>query len=447
MTHQARPTTWGVSESDLRHLARADVLETTGSSGSPSRVIFLFCALITSLIAWSWVVDVTTSASAPGTVVPTGRVRMIQHLEGGLVSEIAATDGDIVGAGDLLIRFEPTLRTAELNQVRAREGALRIRLARLRAFIDDSEPDFARFETDYPELVAESRFALTGARDRLAGQIAVLTSRIDQQQKSIDVFDRQIANLTGQRALVQEAVDMREELFENGHGSRVAVIDAQLQLAQLQGAVTSAEVNREQTLSAIEEIRNQILELQVTERGRALDELESVTGQLAEVRETRQRFEDRVGRLEVRAPAAGTVHGSRVNTVGAVVEPAEVLMSIVPVDAVPIVESRIDPADVGHIRVGQPARISISGFDVRRYGTIDGRLAAISPTTFSDPEGRPYFRGEVELEQDYVEVAGVANQISPGMTVDVSIVTGKQTLFEYLTGPVYAALVTAFSER
>ena len=109
--------------------------------------------------------------------------------------------------------------------------------------------------------------------------------------------------------------------------------------------------------------------------------------------------------------------------------------------------NRSSDQDIGHVNVGQPAKVAVRGFDVRRYGTIGGELVRVSPSTFRDPEGKTYFKARVVLEGDSIEGVGIRHRIVPGMAVDVDITTGEKTLLEYLTRPVYASLVGAFSER
>ena len=164
-------------------------------------------------------------------------------------------------------------------------------------------------------------------------------------------------------------------------------------------------------------------------------------------RENLARLDDRVNRLEITTPVAGVVHGLQVNTPGAAVEPAQVLMTIVPLDEQVVVETEFEPQDIGHIAVGQEANVTVSGFDQRRYGNVKGILTNISPTTFTDEKDRSYFKGWIKLAQDYIETKDAQHKVVPGMIVQADITTGSQSLLRYLTAPVYVALFQVFSER
>jgi membrane fusion protein, adhesin transport system len=431
----------------LKLLSHEAMLEEAGPSRMASGLIMLITALLASSVIWSHFVEIKTSATTEGKVIPSGDRRVVQHLEGGIVQSILVHDGDFVKKGDPLLKFEPTLRTAELNQVRAREAALSIKLERLHAFINGVRPDYSKFEKEYPQLVEESHFNLNGILARIRGQKDVLNSQIEQQKKSVESFEKQINSLSKQLGLLTQSVTMREKLFKSGHGSKVNLINAQLDLAKTQGSITEAEVSREKAVGSIDETRNQILEIDVKERGQALEQLDDVGAQIAEVRENIARLEDKVTRLQLLAPVSGLVHDLVINTPGAVVEPAQVILEIIPAEGRMVIEIKIKPSDVGHIQVGQVTKVTVTGFDARRYGTILGELMKISPTTLTDLEGNPYFRGEILLKEDVLLANGIEHKIVPGMTVQANIITGEQTLLEYLTRPVYVSLLNAFRER
>lgn len=436
-----------LSRRNLAYLTREEALEQV----APSRFAFLgslgIIALLAAGVVWSANVSITSVATAEGEIVPSGDERIVQHLEGGIVGKINVADGAVVTKGTVLLRFDPTLRQAELDQIRAREAALMIRERRLRAFVGGYDADYADLEDDFPNLVEEARVTLMASRERLEGGKAVLEAQIEQRRQSVRNFKKQAQSLGEQAKLVAEVAVMREKLFKKGIESRVNVITATLEQSRAEGAVTEAEVAQAQAQISIEEANNQIRELELNERSSAMEELSEVLAELAEVRKNIERLENRVQRLDVISPVDGVVHRMQVNTPGAVVEPADVLMTIVPVDETIVVETQIAPKDVGHLEVGQKARITVSGFDARRYGVVVGKLESISPTTYTAEDGTTYFKGRILLDRDTILAGETEHRIVPGMTVQADIGIGEQTLLEYLTRPVYVALQNVFSER
>ena len=204
-----RRKTRRISNKQARFLSNEAILEERGPSRLAFLMIFLILALIGSSVAWANFVPVVTSAKTEGEVIPFGKNRVVQHLEGGIIQQISVSDGDLVKAGQILVRFEPTLRVAELDQVRAREATLQIRARRIKAFIDGTEPAFDDLGERFSNLVDEALFLLRSARERVEGETAVLKSRTKQRKKTVDIFTQQANSLRKQVKLVQEAVDMR----------------------------------------------------------------------------------------------------------------------------------------------------------------------------------------------------------------------------------------------
>jgi adhesin transport system membrane fusion protein len=135
-----------------------------------------------------------------------------------------------------------------------------------------------------------------------------------------------------------------------------------------------------------------------------------------------------------------------INTVGAVAQPGQTLMEIVPMDEKMIVEVKIQPQHIGHLKTGQKVQVKFSSFDFSRYGFITGQLDQISATTFTSENGERYYRGRVDLLQNYVG-HDQRNLVVPGMTAMAEIITGEKTILQYLLKPVHTAMKTAFTER
>ena len=437
-----------MSRRDISYLTREEALEQIAPSRFALITAVATVALVIASVAWSGYVSVTSVAVSKGEIIPSGDERVVQHLEGGIIQQINVSDGSLVEKGAVLLTFDPTLRQAELDQIRAREAALTIRERKLRALIDGRESiDYSDLQDEYPELVEEALVSVQATRERVNGRIAVLQAQIEQRERTVDIFKQQAASLNDQYKLVTEVAEMREDLFKKGHGSRVNLIGARLEQSKVQGSLTEARVSQEQAGISIEEARNQIKELKLNERSTAMEELSDVLAELAEVRQNLERLGDRVKRLSVVSPVAGVVHRLQVNTPGEVVESADVLMTIVPLDEEVVVETSIEPKDIGHLKIGQPAKVTVSGFDARRYGIVSGVLTQISPTTYSNEKGEAYFKGRIVLDSDTISAGDVTHRIVPGMTVQADIAIGEQTLLEYLTRPVYVALTKAFTER
>lgn len=158
-------------------------------------------------------------------------------------------------------------------------------------------------------------------------------------------------------------------------------------------------------------------------------------------------LEERVARLQVKAPVSGLVKGFNINTIGAVIQSGGRIMNVVPFDRPLVVEAHISPSDIGQIKKGQNVRLKISAFDFAHYGALDGTLDLITATTFQDKNGQRYYRARILLEKDYLTKGNEHVKILPGMIVEIGVITGKKTIFSYLFKPIHRAFKNSLHEK
>jgi len=430
----------------IKLLSQPTILEEFGPPRLLTHLTQAISMLIVGLIVWAAFAEIRETALARGQVIPAGSVLKVQHLEGGIVSDILVHEGDIVDRGQPLIRLESASAHAELQQLRAREAGLALRAERLRAFVTGRDADFAMGDA-HPELAADQQAILDMQSEARASQRRVLESRIEQKQAQAASLIGQRKSLERQVAILEEELAMRDELLKKGLVSRVVYLETERTLNRTRGELASIEGEAAKTIAAIREAQDSLEEMDLGLRNDALKEMGEVTGELAQVHEQLGKLRDRVARLSVVAPAKGIVKGLVAKTVGGVVPPGETVMEIVPFDETMVAEVRISPRDIGHLRVGQEANVKVSTYDVARFGSIEGRVQQLSATTFMDEQGDPYYRGVIALASDHVGKNPEANLILPGMVVDVAINTGSKSVMQYLLKPVYRGFDGAFSER
>lgn len=429
-----------------RYLARPLVLEESGPPRILRQLLFIISISVGAGLAWAAATEVTETAVTRGQIMPAGSVHLVEHLEGGIVDEILVQDGQVITEAQPLMRLVSAQATAELESLQAREAGLASRAERLRAFVAERAPDFSKIE-DYPELVADQEAILELQEEARSSQQEVLLSRIDQRRIELKGLDEQKGNLDKQIRITTEQVQMRRNLVDKGLDSRVNLLDSERRLTEIRGDLLRVMGAISQTREAMHEAEGSLVELEATLRNDALREMGDVTAQLAEVRESRARLEDRVVRLTVVAPVGGVVQGLVTRTIGSVVAPGELLMEIVPMDDGLVAEVQILPRDIGHLAVGQPAKVKVTSYDVARFGALKGKLQYVSASTFQDEEGEPFFKGIISLDRYYVGDNPIRNLVLPGMIVDADISTGRKTLLQYLLKPVYRALDSSFRER
>ena len=435
------------AQRQMQYLAQSVVLEEAGTSHLVRLAIIATSLVVTIFIVWSMLTDVDEIATALGDVLPSGSVRVVQHLEGGIVKSVLVEEGQMVEEGQPLIRFDGQATRAEYQQMLAREAGLLVRAERLKAFAEGREADFSNIPEQYRHLINDQEQILGQQRRSLGSQRSVLLEQLAQRREELRALQETERSLAGQAAFLSEQVAMREELMQKGLTSRITYLETRREYARIVGERNKVQKQITAAQDAIDEAQGRLRETTDTLEEEALKEMGTVNAELAQVREAKMRLTDRLNRLEVRAPVRGLVQNVRFRTVGAVVPPAGTLMEVVPIDETLWVEARIKPQDIGFVDEGQEVKIKVTAYDFARFGAIPGTLRTISPTTFLDPNGDPYYKGIVELHKTYVGNNPDEKHVLPGMTVQADIVTGQKTVFEYLLRPIYIGMQGSFRER
>ncbi|OSQ46819.1 HlyD family type I secretion periplasmic adaptor subunit [Thalassospira alkalitolerans] len=430
-----------------RYLSHAVLLEEGGISIFVRSAMVMLSVGFVALVAWAATTQIKETATTFGQVIPTGAVNKIQHLEGGIISEIMVRDGDLVDKNQVLMRLKPEASQAELSQVETRLASLRLEAERYRALAESRDPDFSALMDRYPELAQNQQEIYRIKTDLDISQRAILLVQIKERNAELAQLQQQEGTLRRSVDLLNQEVTMRRSLYEQGLNSKVLFLNIQRELNEAQGNLSGVVAEMARARETIAEANLRLNELHNSQREEAFSELGRLGGEIAQTSETLRKLKDRVARLEIHAPSRGYIKGLQFTTIGGVIAPAQVVMELVPTDDVLVAETRISTEDIGHVHLGQPVTVKVSAFDYIRYGSISGELVSISASTFVDEDGRPYYKGRVALDSDLVGDGARAQPIIPGMTVQADIQTGERTLLQYLLKPVYVSLDQAFSER
>lgn len=437
----------GLDEPQLRHLGSAEQLEERGAPRLARLAAGMGGLFIAAAILWAAFTPLTEMAPSTGEVIPSGAVRVVQHLEGGILAELLVREGDRVQEGQTLAQLAETGAQSELDQLRAREAGLALRIERLKAFAANREPDFAALAPGYPALVDDQRSVFKRARESRAAQRQVLLLTLQERQSELKVLHSQQAGLEQQIALAGEHAGLREGLVQKGLSSRLTFLDVKRELARLTGELAANQANARRARDQIRTATQRLAELDAKLANEALTEMGTAANELAQLQQQLKKQVDRVGRLVVTAPVGGVVKSIKLKTVGGVMAPGVTFAEIVPLGEELVAETRIQPRDIGNLRPGQPAYVRVTAFDATRFGGIDGEVTQISASTFDDGDGKPYFKAVIRLAQAHVGSDPTRNLVMPGMTVQADVRTGTRTVLEYLAKPVKSALSNALTER
>ena len=428
---------------------RLDGLETKARARGWRRSAFLIILAIAVLLTWANYAELEEVAVASGEVVPQGQVKVIQHLEGGIISQIFVTEGTIVEAGDLLLQLDRGITGSNRDEVQIELDGLILTRVRLVAESQGTELVFPEAESArQPELVVAERQTFEGHKLELASTITVL--REQQRQRELDVrqIRAQLNSVRNNLALTLERFVMSEELLSEGLTPKIDHVQIKQEVEELQGGMEELKSAIPRAQASIAEASGRIKEEKLRAKRIALEEKSAVERRIAAAREKLSRATDQVVRSEITSPIAGVVQSMRHHTIGGVARPGEPLMEIVPTQERLVIEAKLNPTDIGYVRVGHKSLVKITTYDFSRYGGLEGKVVSISPDSHVDSAtGQSYFRVIAETDKNYLGDGPGDLPIAPGMEATLDIHTGSKSVMQYLLKPVIMVKSEAFRER
>lgn len=387
-----------VRQNDLAYTRDIYQAMVTEKKHSVAWMLMLLVVMMAALIAWASLTSVEEITRGDATVIASTREQIIQSLEGGIISEVYVREGAIVQAGQPLVRIDATKAQSSLMEGVSKAMALKATAVRLRS---ESRGDSLIFPEDV-KAIAE-----------------LVKNETDTFVAKRRAVDQSVSGLLISKAFANTELQM-------------------LQPLAAKGLVAETEVLR--LRRSINELDIQITERQNKLRADSANELVKVEAELAQTNETLVARQDLLRRTTLTAPLRGTVKNIRFNTVGGVVQPAQDILEIVPLEDKLLVEAKIRPADVAFLRPGLDAVVKITAYDYAIYGGLNAKLELISPDTLKDEQrrGQPddtFYRVVVRTDKAELGRGDKTFPIIPGMTAVVEIKTGEKSVLSYLVKP------------
>ena len=411
---------------------------------------WLLMAFLVLAIAWAVFGRVDVVASAPGTLIPTGNVKLVQSPGAGVVRAIHVRNGDAVRRGQPLIDLDPTLAGADLAQAQSALAAARLEAARSRALADalsgrglnfvapaGTAPDIA--DTQRRLIAAQiaevdaGAAGLVQARQTALADVAAARANLARLADTLPILDRQIAAM---QRLDSRGYAPGQRLLELERQRRSEAGEQEVALAQIDRGLADARRFAQQSREARETALRAALAALAEAEAEALLRAEEVTK--AQQTSAFQRLT---------APVDGTIQQLDVHTVGGVVEPAKPLMIVVPSRGGIEVSVKILNRDIGFVRVGQPVAVKLEAFPFTRYGTVPGYVRSISRDAVQDEELGPVYAATILLTRNYIDADGRRTPLSPGLAATADIRTGTRSIISYLLSPLQSTISQAGRER
>lgn len=408
-------------------------------------LVYIIAATFTSLVAWSFFAPLDEISRSEGKVIPSQQLQIIQSIDGGIVEEILVQEGQKVDKDDLLIRLDSTRSTSSLRESRSQFLSLSAEISRLKALTGDSELVFdADVETEMPHVVNQEKLLYQTTKDELEEQVAVLSRQLQQREQDLrealamkDQFSRALS-------LSSQELRVTRPMIKSGAVSDIDILRLEREVSQAQGEVNRAEATIARNEFAIEEANTRIREIKATAINKWRSQLNDVTARYNSLLEAESGLADKVKQTDIRSPLNGTIQRLMVNTVGGVITPGRDIVEVIPSDDRLVIEARVHPRDIAFIQTGQKAVLKFAAYDFTIYGGMPSEVLHVSADTVTDEKDNTYYLVRLSA---LTHLADSRIEIIPGMTVQVDIITGKKTVFDYIFKPILKATSNALTER
>ena len=429
----------------------------------------MFCLAL----AWAFLGKIDIVASASGKIIPSGRVKVIQPFETGVVRGIHVHNGQSVKAGELLIELDSTMNQAERNHLRNDFISAKVDVARLHAALSGSADPVADFHPPAgapPELVAVQRKFLINQTEEHRAQLAGLDRQRAQKQAECDTIAATIAKIGAIIPLTKQRVDVRKALLDKQLTSKLTYLETEQQLVEAERELDVQKSRYHEAEAALAATISARTQADAEYRRKLSNDLAEAGRKVSDLGDDLAKAEQRTKLQKLTSPVDGVVQQLAIHTIGGVVTPAQALLVVVPSDSHLQIEAMISNQDIGSVHAGQPVEIKIDTFNFTRYGLLHGRVINVSSDAIlrdnpqnkaqsannmqgvenapSEPNGQALaYAADISLDRTQMQVDGKLVNLQPGMAVAVEIRTGARSVMSYLLSPLLRFKQESIRER
>jgi HlyD family type I secretion membrane fusion protein len=416
---------------DIRPIVRAGLLVIVGA--------------LVAFAAWAYLAPLSGAVIAPGYVKVDLNRKVVQHQEGGIVRAVNVRDGDRVIQGQELVVLDDVRIDAQLDLLRTQLEAERAKVARLEAERTmAARPSFPR-DLEKKEYVTREQALFRARREALDSQIAVLRKQIQESLEEASALAQQVGAEERALKLQKEELAANERLLAQGYVQKTRLLSLQRAVAEYEARHGERRAEVSKARQRASELEFRILAMRNTYVQTATDEIKEATTRIFDLEERIRPSRDASQRQKIAAPIAGEVVGLRVFNSGSVIGPREVLMEIVPQDKRLIIEARIRPEDINHVRPGSEADVRLTAYQSRTTPLVPGSVTYVSGDRLVEQQtGQPYYTVHIDVPEKALATSSL--RLQAGMPAEVFIRTDTRTALDYLLAPVTSYLRRAMRE-
>lgn len=361
------------------------------------------------LITWAAFSEINQTTRVTGSVIASSHSQNVQSTDGGVLEKLLVKEGSKVKQGELIAVLDETRSKAAYEEGEAKRAALKAQIARLRSEVMGVPLVFPPELNGYSQLLSYEKLLF---------------------EKRQHAINQEIASLQEMLKLAQEELSLNEPYLATGDVAKTDILRLKRQVLDLKTQISTKQ--------------NKYFQDSQTDLAKAQEELNALSQNIIQKKDT-------LKHAKIYAPMSGTVKNVKFTTIGAVLKPADELLQIVPSGNDLLVEVKIKPQDIAHVKPGDSAIVKIDAYDYTIYGTLKGKLNYISPDTIDEnlkQNEQPYYRAQVTTYGHTLNTQKGKNiEIQPGMTATVELITGKNTVLKYLLKPVVKTLSESMNER
>ena len=412
-------------------------------------MIALLLGLIAAGYFWAKSTQLDLITRGEGRLIAEGQNKIVQSPEGGVITEIFVSEGDVVTNNQLLAVINSTAAEGSLEEIRAKKNSLLAKLVRLDAELKNADKyQLEKGLSGFSENVRESQLALFLAnRSNLRSLLFFIESERDQLEKSLSTIKEQLSGARELLILVTEENKELSPLIAAGALGASEKFRLKRENAQLTSEIQVLEAKVLETEAGYLKLEAELKALQSGYEREIFEERAAYINELSEINTRIPLLEQKLKQTEIRSPSDGIINSLPVSDKETVIKTGEIVAEIVPSTDDLIVEAYIDPKDIAKIEVGQQARLSLTAYDAAKYGYLTGVLLKVSADAVYREEKQSYmFAIEVGVIDDLIDSKGAIVPLNPGMIAQVDIIRGQQTVLEYFWQPIAKLKDDAFRQ-
>ncbi len=398
------------------------------------KLSLILFSLIFFLIVNLKIIEVLSLAD--GKIIPQGRIKYVQHLEGGIVEEILISEGEKVEINQPLVVLSKEKASSEFEEINSRLKSIDLSILRVNSEINSNNSiEIPENKNNlFDEELVKSENELFQSRRK------AINSEIKSKKASIDKANKNLKNLKKRLTIVKEQEDISQKLLEVEATNRLKHLEILRERQEVEGSIDEQQSIIDLSKNDLEKVQNNYIEELNIELSQYRKEKEELNKRI-------QKYSDSLNRTVLKSPVSGTVKLVSVNSKGAIVAPGVTVVEIVPENEKLIIEAKLPLSEIGYVKKNLEAKIRLNTPEGSRFRSIKGKVVFVGADRISSKDEEGFYLVKVETSENSFARKNEEYRLLSGVPVMVGIITGKRSFMDYFLTPFITGASFALSER